>query len=133
MEQNFHVNYNRYMLKKSSQLITLNPNRRKEKTMSIPNIRSLFDLSHTKAHPYFEKHEHGYEILGMIPEIIMELGNSLGEDYEQIRPQIFIAKDAVISPFATIGSPRCIYTWLGSHWRRLRDRQQHRDQKRDPF
>lgn len=76
--------------------------------MSIPNIRSLFDLSHTKAHPYFEKHEHGYEILGMISEIIMTLGGSIGEDYEQIRPQIFIAKDAVISPFATIEAPTII-------------------------
>lgn len=76
--------------------------------MPIPNIRSLFDLSHTKARPFLEKKEHGYEVLGMIPEIIMKLGGSLGEEYEQIRPQIFVAKDAVISPLATIEAPTII-------------------------
>ncbi len=76
--------------------------------MSIPKTEALFELSHTKARPWLEKAEYGHEILEKIPEIIQMLENSLGDDYEQIRPQIFVAKDAVISPLATIEAPTII-------------------------
>lgn len=76
--------------------------------MSIPKITALFDLSHTSARPWLEKAEYGHEVLEQIPQIIRELQSTLGDDYEQLRPQIFVAKDATISPLATIEAPTII-------------------------
>lgn len=76
--------------------------------MPIPKTTDLFDLSHTKARLFLEKVSYGHEILEKIPEIIRSIGNSLDDGYEQIQPQIWVAKDAVISPLATIEAPTII-------------------------
>ena len=79
--------------------------------MPIPTIKSLFDLSHTKARAWLESAQYGHEILPKIHEIIETVGKFLGDDYEQIRPHIWAAKDASISPLAIIEAP----TIIGHH------------------
>ncbi len=79
--------------------------------MPIPKIKDLFDLSHTKARPWLESKDYGHEILSEMKEIIQTVENSLGDDYEQIREGVFAAKDAVISPLATVEAP----TVIGHH------------------
>ncbi len=76
--------------------------------MRIPGIKELFDLSHTKARPFMEKASYGYEILEKIPEIIRTVADSLGDDYERIAPEVWVAKDAILSPLATVEGPTVI-------------------------
>ena len=76
--------------------------------MKIPEIQNLFDLSHTKARPFLERARYGHEILEKIPEIIEAIASTLGDDYEQHALDIWIAKDATISPLATVEAPAII-------------------------
>lgn len=81
---------------------------RKGENMKIPTIRDLFDLSHTKARSWMEQTDFGYEIIEDIPKIVKAVCRFLGNDYEQVSEGVFIAKDAKISPLATILGPTVI-------------------------
>ncbi len=76
--------------------------------MKIPTIRELFDLSHTKARSWMEQIDFGYEIIEDIAKIIIAVGSSLDNDYEEVSERVWIAKDATISPMATILGPTVI-------------------------
>lgn len=68
----------------------------------------LLDLSHTLAAPLLEKAEYPWEALSGIEDFILALGPTLPkEEYEEISPQVWVAKDAQIAPTASIGAP-CI-------------------------
>lgn len=70
-------------------------------------ISSLYDLSHTLAGEYLACFQYPWEALKGIQELILRLGEDLGEDYEQRAPQVWVHKTATIAPTAYLGAP-CI-------------------------
>ena len=70
-------------------------------------IAELFDLEHTAAKDYLSQFTYPWEALAGIKEMIIRLGETLGEDYEQTAPQVWVHKTAVVAPTAYIGAP-CI-------------------------
>lgn len=74
--------------------------------MSI-RITDLFDLSHTKAAALFEGRTYPWEVLSDISDFILELGENLGPDFEEIKPHVWVHKGAIIAPTASITGP-CI-------------------------
>ena len=67
----------------------------------------LFDLSGTIAAPLLEQCEYPWQALAGIKGFILELGATLGDDFEKIGEDVWIAKDAKVAPTAYIGGP-CI-------------------------
>ena len=70
-------------------------------------ISELYDLSHTLAAEYLGKFSCPWEALKGIKEMIIALGETLGEDYVQTAPQVWVHKTAQIAPTAYLGAP-CI-------------------------
>ena len=67
----------------------------------------LFDLSHTLAKDYLTQYEYPWQALPGINNLILELGASLGEDYTQTAPNVWIHRTAAVAPSASITGP-CI-------------------------
>ena len=70
-------------------------------------ISELYDLSHTLAADYLGGFTYPWEALKGIKDWIVRLGNSLGEEYTEIAPQVWVHKTAKIAPTAYLGAP-CI-------------------------
>lgn len=71
-------------------------------------ISSLYDLNETIAADVFKGHEYPWEILPLIKDFIIELGNSLDpSEYEQREENVWISKSAKVFSSAYIGGP-CI-------------------------
>ena len=70
-------------------------------------VSSLLDLNHTRAAAYFARCVYPWELLPQIKTIIPELGKTLGEDFTEISPQVWVHKTAIIAPTAHISAP-CI-------------------------
>ena len=70
-------------------------------------IQNLYDLEHTLAKDYLTGFTYPWEALKGIKEMIVQLGQSLGEDYTELSPQVWAHKSARIAPTAYIGAP-CI-------------------------
>ncbi len=70
-------------------------------------IKELYSLEHTLARAYLESFEYPWEALKGIGDMILSLGQTLGEDYIEIAPQVWVHKTAKIAPTAYLGSP-CI-------------------------
>ena len=68
---------------------------------------SLFDLNHTLAGDYLAQFEYPWQALDGIKELILSLGPTLGEDYEERAPQGWVHKTARVFPSAYLGAP-CI-------------------------
>lgn len=71
-------------------------------------IIDLYDLSHTMAGAYLKGFEYPWEALGGIKELIVSLGEGLGEDYAEIAPQVWVHRTAKVAPTAYIGAPAII-------------------------
>ena len=71
------------------------------------HISSLYDLTHTLASDYLSGFQYPWEALKSIHEMIINLGASLGKDYEERMPQVWVHKTATVAPTAFIGAP-CI-------------------------
>ena len=67
----------------------------------------LFDFSHSLAASWLVRFEYPWEALKGIKDLILSLGPTLGEDYEERMPQVWIHKTATIAPTAWLGAP-CI-------------------------
>ena len=67
----------------------------------------LFDLNHTMAADYLAGFPYPWQALKGIKALIVQLGEQLGEEYDQIAPQVWVHKTAVIAPTAYLGAP-CI-------------------------
>lgn len=67
----------------------------------------LFDLSHTMAGTYLSDFDLPWQALGGIKSLILSLGSKLGENYNQIQPNVWVHKTAVVAPTAYLGAP-CI-------------------------
>lgn len=68
----------------------------------------LYDLSKTISAALLEQSEYPWQILGKIKEFIVELGKSLDkEKFDEVAPNVWIAKSATVYPSAHIDGP-CI-------------------------
>ena len=71
-------------------------------------IKDLLDLSHTLAAEYLSQFTYPWEALDGIKAMILSLGESLpAEEYDQVSPQVWVHKTAVVAPTAYLGAP-CI-------------------------
>lgn len=67
----------------------------------------LYDLSHSKAGKYLEQFEYPWQALAGIKNLILELGASLGDDYREVQPNVWVHNSAKVAPTAFLGAP-CI-------------------------
>ena len=70
-------------------------------------INDLYDLDHTLAADYLRGFTYPWEALKGIKNLILELGPTLGEEYEEVRPTVWVHKTAKVFPSAYLGAP-CI-------------------------
>lgn len=71
-------------------------------------IRDLYDLSHTRAADYLAQFTYPWEALAGIKAMIIRLGEGLNPDeFNQVAPQVWVHKTAVVAPTAYLGAP-CI-------------------------
>ena len=71
------------------------------------NIQQLYDLNHTLAGNYLAGLEYPWQALGGIKNLILNLGPTLGEDYVETAPTVWVHKTATVAPTAYLGAP-CI-------------------------
>ena len=67
----------------------------------------LFDISHSLAGTWLEGFPYPWQALKGISDQILELGGQLDDGYNEIAPQVWVHKTAVIAPTAYLGAP-CI-------------------------
>ncbi len=67
----------------------------------------LFDLNHSLAGSYLSDFPHPWQALGSIREWILTLGPRLDDAYEEVAPQVWVHKTAIVAPTAFLGAP-CI-------------------------
>ena len=70
-------------------------------------IADLYDLDHTLAADYLRQYTYPWEALKGIKDMIIALGETLGDDYEQRAPQVWVHKTAKVFDSAYLGAP-CI-------------------------
>ncbi len=70
-------------------------------------ITDLYDLDHTLAKEYLSRFTYPWEALKGIKDMILDLGKTLGGDYEELAPEVWVHKSAEVAPTAYLGSP-CI-------------------------
>lgn len=76
--------------------------------MKLITNQDLFDLTHTAAASLFETYEYPWQVLPHIGETILTLGKTLSaETYDEVQPNVWIAKSAKVAPTASIQGP-CI-------------------------
>ena len=67
----------------------------------------LFDLSHSLAGEYLAQFEYPWQALAGIKNLILTLGKTLGEEYTEVSPEVWVHSTAKVAPTACIGAP-CI-------------------------
>ena len=70
-------------------------------------IEELFDLEHTIAKEYLSTFTYPWEALSGIKDLIRKIGRTLGDDYTEISPEVWVHKSATVAPSAFLGAP-CI-------------------------
>lgn len=70
-------------------------------------MNDLYDLEHTLAKDYLSNYEYPWLALKGIKDFIIELGQSLGDDYQEVKEHVWIHQDAKVFDSAYIGAP-CI-------------------------
>ena len=70
-------------------------------------IKDLYDLDHTLAKDYLSRFTYPWEALKGIKDFIIELGKTLGDDYEEVSENVWAHKTATVFPSAYLGAP-CI-------------------------
>ena len=70
-------------------------------------ISDLYDLDHTLAAEYLRGFTYPWEALKGIKDMIIALGETLGEDYTQVSEQVWVHNTAKVFPTAYLGAP-CI-------------------------
>lgn len=69
--------------------------------------KDLFISNESIADSFIKSYEFPYEVLPNIKDYIIELGNSLGSEYENVKENVWIHKNAIVSDSAYISGP-CI-------------------------
>lgn len=70
-------------------------------------IQELYDLEHTQAKSYLEQFTYPWEALKGIKDFIVQLGSTLGDEYQEVSPQVWVHRTATVAPTAYLGAP-CI-------------------------
>lgn len=70
-------------------------------------VEELFDLTHTRAGSYLAGFTYPWEALAGIGELIRRLGPTLGEEFTETAPGVWVHKTAAVAPTAYLGAP-CI-------------------------
>lgn len=70
-------------------------------------ITELYDLTHSLAGNYLSGFDYPWQALKGIKDLILTLGPTLGSDYTEIAPTVWVHKTAVVAPTAFLGAP-CI-------------------------
>ena len=68
----------------------------------------LFDLNHTVADGYLGQFQYPWQALGGLKDYIIRLGKTLGEEYVEIAPCVWVHKSAKVAESAKIASPAII-------------------------
>ena len=68
-------------------------------------ISELYDLDHTLAKDYLAQFEYPWEALKGLKEYIVQLGQTLGDEYEERSEHVWVHKDATVFPSAYLGAP----------------------------
>lgn len=69
-------------------------------------VRDLYDLTHSLAGDYLAGFTYPWEALSGIKAFILALGETLSaEEYDQLAPQVWVHKTAVVAPTAYLGAP----------------------------
>ena len=71
------------------------------------NTLQLYDLSHSLAGNYLAGFDYPWQALSGLKNLILTLGPTLGSDYEEVSPTVWVHKTAVVAPSAYLGAP-CI-------------------------
>ena len=69
--------------------------------------KELFDLEYTMAGEYLAGFEYPWQALKGIRDLILELGEKLGDDYTQVSSHVWVHNTATVAPTAYLGEP-CI-------------------------
>ena len=80
---------------------------REKEGLSMLKTGELFDMSHSLAGSYLAGYEYPWQALSGIKQLILELGPTLGEDYVETAPTVWVHKTAQVAPTAYLGAP-CI-------------------------
>jgi len=67
----------------------------------------LYDLKHSLAGNYLAGFDHPWQALSGIKQLILALGPTLDEAYEEVSPTVWVHKTATVAPTAYLGAP-CI-------------------------
>jgi len=67
----------------------------------------LLDLSHSLAGDFLRGFEYPWQALKGIKDFILTLGPTLGDEYREIAPQVWVHETAKVAPTAYLGAP-CI-------------------------
>ena len=67
----------------------------------------LYDLTHSLAGNYLSGFDYPWQALGGIKNLILALGPTLGEEYTEVTPTVWVHKTATVAPTAFLGAP-CI-------------------------
>lgn len=70
-------------------------------------IKDMYDLDHTQAKDYLSQFTYPWEALKGISDFIIELGNTLDENYVQVKENVWVHKTAMVFESAYLGAP-CI-------------------------
>ena len=70
-------------------------------------ISEMYDLSHTLAADYLRGFAYPWEALKGIKDTVVAIGETLGNDYTQRAPQVWVHNTAQVAPTAFLGAP-CI-------------------------
>ena len=68
----------------------------------------LFDLEHTLAKDYLAGYEYPWQALKGIKDLILKIGPTLGEEYTEVSPGVWVHKTATVAPTAYLGAPSII-------------------------
>ncbi len=71
-------------------------------------VKSLLNLDETIAKDIFTGVTYPWEVLPKIGDFIVELGNTLSDEYEKVGENVWIAKSAKVAPTAYINGPAII-------------------------
>ena len=67
----------------------------------------LYDMTHSLAGDYLAGFDYPWQALKGIKDLIVTLGATLGEDYIETAPNVWVHKTATVAPTAFLGAP-CI-------------------------
>ena len=70
-------------------------------------VNELYDLTHSLAGNYLSGFDYPWQALKGIKDLILALGPTLGSDYIETAPTVWVHKTATVAPSAYLGAP-CI-------------------------